>query len=300
MNNSNDILMSADDNFSKGMHKLFQKKKFMDIFNTPELKYEQSSEYFTSAGNLYKMIKQYEKAGKSFELAGDVDHFHLNNLFDAEKKYIDASNCFRQLNIYDKSIKLIEKALLLYKQSNNFLRAGKQYESIADIYENYLYDYKNAILCYENAVDCYDSDFIIGDKYKILEKIAILEMIHNANYEKSIEIFEEIASHTIKNESLKWKSTKNLFYACICYLCSDDPIGANIKLNEYIRMYYNFINSSECRFISNIIKTIENNDKHAFETVVLEYNDISAMNDLLVTLLLRIKKNLIKSNEIEL
>lgn len=101
---------------------------FKSLFTKSSDRIDESIEYYSRAGNLFKMAKNWLQAGHAFADAADLSMRNKNQV-EAAVNYIEAANCFKKCDS--------EKAI------NNFLKAIDLYQEIGKIC---LFNYLNILL----------------------------------------------------------------------------------------------------------------------------------------------------------
>ncbi|PQP97681.1 alpha-soluble NSF attachment protein 2 [Prunus yedoensis var. nudiflora] len=112
-------------------------------------------------------------------------------------------------------------------------------------------------------------------KQKVAQFAAQIEQ-----YPKSIEIYEEIARHSLNNNLLKR------------FCCNHQCIRAISGIRSY------FFRNKEYRFLADIAASVDEEDVAKFTDVVKEFDSMTPLDSWKTTLLLRVKEKL-KSKELE-
>ncbi len=130
------------------------------------------------------------------------------------------------------------------------------------------------------------------------------------NYQKAIQIYEEVASTSLDNSLLKYSATGYFFRAALCHLCID-MLNGHHAVQRYENMspafqvravhlitkfklpiwFYKYDQiSRECKLVKSLIGHMEENDVDGFTETVKSYDSISRLDPWFTTILLRIKK----------
>ena len=271
----------ANEEMQKGENLL---KSFMIFGN----KYEYAVEHFKKAANLYKMGKEWEKAGNSWKMSFEC-FSNLKSRHEAANSLFEASKCYKKVNI-NEAIKALLLAINYYLEDGNFTTAARHKKKVAEMYEN-LGDIENAIIQYEQAGDLYD-----GENITYLSNACKIKVgIHSAqigNLEKAVKMYEYVAFASLENSILKWCTKEYFLCAGICHLCLDDIISSKRALEKYKDLDINFETQRECVFLESIMDACEKYNVEAFTKTVREYDNISKLDSLKINLLLIIKNNI--------
>ncbi|XP_034383367.1 N-ethylmaleimide-sensitive factor attachment protein, beta b isoform X2 [Cyclopterus lumpus] len=171
-----------------------------------------------------------------------------------------------------------------------FTIAAKHHINIAEIYESELVDIEKAIAHYEQAADYYKGEESNSSANKCLLKVggycAQLEQ-----YQRAIEIYEQVGSNTMDNPLLKYSAKEYFFKASLCHFIVDE-LNAKIAVEKYEEMFPAFSDSRECKLLKKLLDAHEEQNCDAFTEAVKEFDAISRLDQWHTALLLRIKKTI--------
>uniref|UniRef100_A0A3P8WKP9 N-ethylmaleimide-sensitive factor attachment protein, beta b n=1 Tax=Cynoglossus semilaevis TaxID=244447 RepID=A0A3P8WKP9_CYNSE len=163
----------------------------------------------------------------------------------------------------------------------------KHHITIAEVYESELVDIEKAIAHYEQAADYYKGEESNSSANKCLLKVghysAQLEQ-----YQKAIEIYEQVAMNTMDNPLLKYNAKEYFFKASLCHFIVDE---LNAKVIYYSIMCVITRMVRECKLLCSSNAHEEQNSE-AFTEAVKEFDSVSRLDQWLTTMLLRIKKTI--------
>ncbi|KAK6156047.1 hypothetical protein DH2020_010295 [Rehmannia glutinosa] len=215
-------------------------------------KYEDAAELFDKAANAFKLAKSWDQAGAVYVKLANC-HLKLYSKHEAANAYADAAHCYKKSNTKGEIAEL-------YEQEQNL---------------------EQAIVYYEKAADLFQSEDVTTSanqcKQKIAQFAAQLEQ-----YQKAIEIYEEIARQSLNNNLLKYGVKGHLLNAGICQLCKSDVVAINNALERY----------------QDLATAIDEEDLAKFTDAVKEFDSMTQLDAWKTTLLLRVKEAL-KAKELE-
>ncbi|KAG9435840.1 soluble NSF attachment protein [Apis mellifera carnica] len=249
-------------------------------------KFEEAVECYQRAANMFKMAKNWSSAGSAFYEAAEL-HAKAGNRHDAATNYVDAANCFKKSNI-NEAISCLLKAIEIYTDMGRFTMAAKHHQSIAEMYESEAVDLERAVHHYEQAADYFRGEESNSSANKCLLKVAQYAA-QLENYEKAIQIYEQVASASLESSLLKYSAKEYFFRAALCHLCVD-VLNAQHAIERYQEQYPAFQDSREYKLIKTLIEHIEEQQLEGFTEAVKEYDSISRLDQWYTTVLLRIKK----------
>ncbi|XP_028858827.1 N-ethylmaleimide-sensitive factor attachment protein, beta b isoform X2 [Denticeps clupeoides] len=171
-----------------------------------------------------------------------------------------------------------------------FTIAAKHHITIAEVYESELVDIEKAIAHYEQAADYYKGEESNSSANKCLLKVAAYSA-QLEQYQKAIEIYEQVGTNTMDNPLLKYSAKEYFFKASLCHFIVDE-LNAKLAVEKYEEMFPAFSDSRECKLLKKLLEAHEEQNSEAFTEAVKEFDSISRLDQWLTTMLLRIKKTI--------
>ncbi|KAM7117032.1 beta-soluble NSF attachment protein isoform 1-T1 [Ciconia maguari] len=175
-------------------------------------------------------------------------------------------------------------------RKGRFTIAAKHHITIAEIYEAELVDIEKAIAHYEQAADYYKGEESNSSANKCLLKVAAYAA-QLEQYQKAIEIYEQVGTNTMDNPLLKYSAKEYFFKAALCHFIVDE-LNAKLALEKYEEMFPAFTDSRECKLLKKLLEAHEEQNCEAYTEAVKEFDSISRLDQWLTTMLLRIKKSI--------
>ncbi|XP_022991930.1 alpha-soluble NSF attachment protein 2-like [Cucurbita maxima] len=257
-------------------------------------KYDDAADLFDKAANSYKLSKSWDKAGSTYIKLANC-HLKMESKHEAAQAYIDAGNCYKKTSVRE-AISCIEQAVNLFCDIGRLNMAARYYKEIAELFESEQ-DIEQAIDYFEKAADLFQNEEVTTSanqcKQKVAQFAAQLEQ-----YQKAIDIYEEIAKYSLKSNLLKYGVKGHLLNAGICQLCKGDIVAITRALDNYQDLDPTFSGSREYKLLADIASAIDEEDVAKFTDVVKEFDSMTTLDPLKTTLLLRVKDKL-KAKELE-
>ncbi|KAF7670264.1 hypothetical protein LDENG_00027440, partial [Lucifuga dentata] len=251
-------------------------------------KVEDACEMYARAANMFKMAKNWSAAGNAFCQAARL-HMQLQNKLDSATSFVDAGNAYKKADPQE-AINCLNQAIDIYTDMGRFTIAAKHHITIAEVYESELVDIEKAIAHYEQAADYYKGEESNSSANKCLLKVghysAQLEQ-----YQKAIEIYEQVAMSTMDNPLLKYNAKEYFFKASLCHFIVDE-LNAKLAIEKYEEMFPAFSDSRELKLLKKLLDAHEEQNSEAFTEAVKEFDSVSRLDQWLTTMLLRIKKTI--------
>lgn len=266
--------------------KLNSSKGFFGSLFGGSSKVEEAVECYQRAANMFKMAKKWSEAGNAFCEAASL-HAKAGSKHDAATNYVDAANCFKKSDP-NEAVSSLLKAIEIYTDMGRFTMAAKHHQSIAELYETEAVDLDRAVQHYEQAADYFKGEESNSSANKCMLKVAQYAA-QLENYDKAIQIYEQVASSSLESSLLKYSCKEYFFRAALCHLCVD-VLNAQHALEHYQELYPAFQDSREYKLLKVLIDHMEEQNVDGFTEAVKDYDSISRLDQWYTTILLRIKK----------
>ncbi|NWQ83218.1 SNAB protein, partial [Columbina picui] len=193
---------------------------------------EEACEMYTRAANMFKIAKNWSAAGNAFCQAAKL-HMQLQSKHDSATSFVDAGNAYKKADPQE-AINCLNAAIDIYTDMGRFTIAAKHHITIAEIYEAELVDIEKA------GLDCSSANKCL---LKVAAYAAQLEQ-----YQKAIEIYEQVGTNTMDNPLLKYSAKEYFFKAALCHFIVDE-LNAKLALEKYEEMFPAFTDSRECKLL---------------------------------------------------
>ncbi|KAL9316203.1 hypothetical protein ACSQ67_017204 [Phaseolus vulgaris] len=257
-------------------------------------KFEDAADLFDKSANSFKLAKSWDKAGSTYIKLANC-HLKLESKHEAAQAYVDAAHCYKKSNI-NEAVSCLDNAVNIFCEIGRLSMAARYLKEIAELYESEQ-NIEQAVVYFEKAADFYENEDVNTSanqcKQKVAQYSAQLEQ-----YQRSIEIYEEIARQSLNNNLLKYGVKGHLLNAGICQLCRGDVIAISNALERYQDLDPTFSGTREYRLLADIAAAIDEEDVGKFTEVIKEFDSMTPLDSWKTTLLLRVKEKL-KAKELE-
>ncbi|XP_031341384.1 alpha-soluble NSF attachment protein-like isoform X2 [Photinus pyralis] len=252
-------------------------------------KVDAAVEHYRGAANLFKMCKNWEEAGKAFCKAANL-HATTCSRHEAASNYVDAAGCYRKTNVSE-AVNCLLEAIVIFTDLGRFTLAAKLHKTIAEIYESDATDLTRSVQHYEQA-----SDYFRGEENNSMANKCLLKVAQYAaqfeNYQKAIEIYEQIAASSLGSSILKYRANEYFFRAALCHLCVD-LLNAHYAIERYLNLHPAFEDTREYKLVRALLEHCEQQNVDAFTESVRQYDSISRLDQWYTAILLQIKRRYI-------
>ncbi|CAK9160607.1 unnamed protein product [Ilex paraguariensis] len=257
-------------------------------------KYEDAADLFDKAANAFKLAKSWDQAGAVYVKLANC-HVKLDSKHEAANAYADAAHCYKKTNTKE-SISCLEQAINIFLDIGRLNMSARYYKEIAELYEQEQ-NLEQSIVFYERAADLFQSEEVTTTANQCKQKIAQFSA-QLERYQPAIEIYEEIARHSLNNNLLKYGVKGHLLNAGICQLCKGDVVAVTNALERYQDLDPTFSGTREYRLLADLAAAIDEEDVAKFTNAVKEFDSMTQLDAWKTSLLLRVKEA-VKAKELE-
>jgi len=278
--------MSQDKQGEEWYDKAEKKVKSFSLFNNSG-KFEEASEMFVKAANCFKMAKAWDRAGASYVRAAEC--IVKQSKHEAASNYVQAATCLKKIDAKE-AMHCIRKAVEYFLDEGRFSIAAKHQKELAEICETEN-DFEGCLEEYQKAADYYDGEGSTTSSNQCLLKVAQYSAQLD-QYDKSIQIYEKVGKQSLESNLLKWSAKDYFLRAGLCHLAAGDVVSGKRAIEQYQEWDYSFNSQRECKFLDQLIAAAEKYDTEAFTQAVVEYDQVSKLDNWKTSILLKIKNSL--------
>lgn len=257
-------------------------------------KYEDAADLFDKAANCFKLAKSWDKAGSTYVKLANC-HLKSDSKHETAQAYVDAAHCYKKTATKE-AISCLQQAVNLFCDIGRLSMAARYYKEIAELYESEQ-NIEQAMDYFEKAADFFQNEDVSSSANQCKQKVAQFAA-QIEQYQKAIEIYEEIARQSLTNNLLKYGVKGHLLNAGICQLCKGDVVAITNALERYQDLDPTFSGTREYKLLADIASAIDEEDVSKFTEVVKEFDSMTPLDSWKTTLLLRVKEKL-KAKELE-
>ncbi|KAJ6350439.1 hypothetical protein OIU78_006579 [Salix suchowensis] len=196
-------------------------------------------------------------------------------------KYEDAADLFDKAA--NKAISCLAQAVDMLCDIGRISMAARYFKEIAELYESDA-NIEKSMKYYDKAADFFQNEDVTTSanqcKQKVAEFSARLEQ-----YQTSIDIYEEIARQSLKNNLLKYGVKGHLLNAGLCHLCKGDVVSITNALERYQEMDPTFSGTREYKLLADIAAAIDEEDVAKFTDAVKDFDSMTPLHSVSVVLI---------------
>ena len=254
----------------KDPDKLFEKAKkkldpgfFKSIFSDSGHRLEKAMNYFNEAAELYKIKKEWIKAGDCYIEIANLKEQQKEDPCDA---YDNAILCYNKGGAKEKYAPLADKIISINLKAGQFEYCAElTFDKAQKLLENANNDpkkIKEILGIYDKALDYYEMDKSSKEikVNKVKEAKADLITLYDLKDEisRAKSYYEDLAYYYLKSNAGRIYSIEYFAKIVLVYLAYDDYITAKAFLNKYYGEDKNFHRSDIASFLDNLIRCFEN------------------------------------------
>ncbi|XP_012445339.1 alpha-soluble NSF attachment protein 2 [Gossypium raimondii] len=282
------------DQLAKGEEFVKKAEKKLNGWGLFSSKYEDAADLFDKAANCFKLAKSWDKAGSTYVKLANC-HLKSDSKHETAQAYVDAAHCYKKTATKE-AISCLQQAVNLFCDIGRLSMAARYYKEIAELYESEQ-NIEQAMDYFEKAADFFQNEDVSSSANQCKQKVAQFAA-QIEQYQKAIEIYEEIARQSLTNNLLKYGVKGHLLNAGICQLCKGDVVAITNALERYQDLDPTFSGTRENKLLADIASAIDEEDVSKFTEVVKEFDSMTPLDSWKTTLLLRVKEKL-KAKELE-
>ncbi|XP_055801430.1 alpha-soluble NSF attachment protein-like isoform X2 [Solanum dulcamara] len=261
--------------------------------------------FFTMGDQIWRGEEFVKKAEKKLngDRVGEVYvklascHLKLDRRHEAARAYNSAAHYYKKTKKSSiEAISSLEKAAHIFLDIGRLNAATGYYEEIAKLYENEN-NLELAMIYYQKTADLFQSMDLTSSANQCRQKIAEYSA-KVGKYQRSIVMFEEIATYSIRNNLLKYGVRGHLLNAGICQLCTGNVVAINNTLERYQILDPTFSGSREFKFLMGLAVAIDKKDVAKFTSCLKKYDSTIKLDEWRTPVLLKMKDAL-KAKELE-
>lgn len=261
------------------------------FFGSSQSKYEEASELYMQAANMYKLRKQGNLAGETFEKAASCLVMSEYTKDEASNVYVEAFKVFKSSENFEKAAENLNRAVEIFTLKGNFRRAASFEFELAQLYETDLKQFDLAVASYERSGDWYFEDQAESLANKAYLKVADISAL-NENYLKAFDFYKKVAKRSLNNNLTKWNLKEYFFKGVLCLLAASDQIAAEKALSEFVDWDPSFVQTREYQLLLDLIDAIKTGDEETYSTKLYEFDQFSKLDSWKTKILLKIKQSI--------
>ncbi|KII93757.1 hypothetical protein PLICRDRAFT_101894 [Plicaturopsis crispa FD-325 SS-3] len=258
-------------------------------FSSSSSKYEEAGDLFQQAANSFKLEKQFREAGDAFAREAECRE-KCKESSEAANAWWNAAKAYKR-GFPDLAIQALTQTITHLCQGGRFRQAADREKEIGQIYLQENNDLRKACESYERAGDWYAQEDANATANACFKDAADLHA-DLEEYPQAIARYEQVADHSLGSALTKYSVKEYWLRAGLCALAMGDPITAKRNMAKYSSLDTTFSTTREAKFVNILIEAVEAGDQEAFTGAVVEFNQVTSLDNWKTSLLLKIKRSI--------
>ncbi|KAI5475294.1 vesicular-fusion protein Sec17 [Pseudohyphozyma bogoriensis] len=256
------------------------------FFSSSSAKFEEAHELYLSAGNAYKMEKQWKESGDCFCKAAEMA-LKGDEKDDAANDYWNASKSYKKTHP-ELAVAALQRTIQLYKEKGRFRQAADREKDIAVIWQQESGNLVGALEAYENAGELYASEDATATANSCFKEAADLAATLE-QYPKAVQHFERVAKASLASPLTRYSVKEYYLKAGMCWLATGDIVSTKRAIDEYSMADGTFPSTREAKFLHAITDAFDAGDAETYTGAVAEYDRLTKLDNWKTNILLKIK-----------
>jgi alpha-soluble NSF attachment protein len=273
-----------------------KKLESFSLFNKKG-KYSDAADLFVKAGNSFKSIREWEKAGSAYGRAVDC-WLQLNSLNDAAQCAADSGKMYAKTpETAKEAIAAFRQAVQIYRENSKPTNAAKLLVEAAKLFQEGG-DLDSAIEALTDAAQLYDDENQPLQAVTQLSAVADLKSMQK-KWLDGAKAYKEVGLRRCKDRLTQMAAGEPFTRSVLCQMAGEDSVGAEQLLAEFATAYPGWERSREYAMLVACLKAWDEKNPEAFSTAVAEYDGIKRLDAWQTEVLLAVKR-LIEGDEEDL
>jgi len=111
-------------------------------------------------------------------------------------------------------------------------------------------------------------------------------------FSEAIILYERVADHSLTSALTRYSVKEYWLKAALCALAANDPVLSKRNMTRYSSLDTTFPSSREAKFVNALADAVTGSDEEQFTAVVVEYDQVTKLDNWKTNILLKIKKTL--------
>ncbi|KAI6153627.1 soluble NSF attachment protein [Pisolithus tinctorius] len=258
-------------------------------FSSTSTKFEEAGDLYQQAANAFKLEKQFREAGDAYAREAECRE-KCKEINEAANAWWNAAKAYKKGHP-DLAVQALGQTVTHLTSSGRFRQAADREKEIAQIYQHELSDLRRACDSLERAADWYAQEDATATANACFKDAADLHA-ELEKYPAAIQRYEQVADQSLTSALTKYSVKDYWLKACLCALAMKDSITAKRNIQKYMAQDPTFASTRECKFVNAIIDAIQADDQQAFTGCVVEYDQVTKLDNWKTSILLKIKRTI--------
>ncbi|KAJ8514703.1 hypothetical protein ONZ45_g7785 [Pleurotus djamor] len=258
-------------------------------FSSSSTKYEEAGDLYQQAANAFKIDKLFKEAGDAHAREAECRE-KCNETNEAANAWWNAAKAYKR-GYPDLAIQALTQTITHLTKSGRFRQAADREKEIGQIFLQETNDLGKACESFERAGDWYAQEDATATANACYKDAADLHADLD-NYPRAIELYEQVANHSLGSALTKYSVKEYWLRSGLCALAMGDPITAKRNMTKYATQDTTFPSTREAKFVNVLIDAVEGGDQEMFTGAVFEFDQVTKLDNWKTGMLLKIKRSI--------
>ncbi|GLB36109.1 putative vesicular-fusion protein SEC17 [Lyophyllum shimeji] len=258
-------------------------------FTSSTAKFEEAGDLYQQAANSFKLEKLFKEAGDAFSREAECRE-KCKEQNEAANAWWNAAKAYKR-GFPDLAIQALTQTIVHLTQLGRFRQAADREKEIGQIYLQEANDLRKACESYVRAGDWYAQEDATATANACYKDAADLHAELD-EYPQAIARYEQVADHSLTSALTKYSVKEYWLKAGLCALAMNDPVTARRNLAKWGNQDATFPSTREAKFITFLIEAVEAGDQEAFTGAVVEFDQVTKLDNWKTNMLLKIKRSI--------
>ncbi|KAJ3720031.1 vesicular-fusion protein SEC17 [Lentinula raphanica] len=258
-------------------------------FSSSNSKWEEAGDLYQQAANSYKLEKLFKEAGDCFSREAECRE-SCQETNEAANAWWNAAKAYKR-GYPDLAILALGHTIRHLTKSGRFRQAADREKEIGQIYIQEMQDIRKACESFERAGDWYAQEDSVATANACYKDAADLHAEID-EHAQAIARYERVADYSLTSALTKYSVKDYWLKAGLCALATGDPVAARRNMQKYSTQDATFPSTREAKFVNALIDAVQAGDVEAFTGAVVEYDQITKLDNWKTNILLKVKRNI--------
>ncbi|KAG5638664.1 vesicular-fusion protein S17 [Sphagnurus paluster] len=258
-------------------------------FTSNATKFEEAGDLYQQAANSFKLEKLFKEAGDCFSREAECRE-KCKEQNEAANAWWNAAKAYKR-GYPDLAVQALTQTIIHLTQAGRFRQAADREKEIGQIYLQESNDLRKACESYVRAGDWYAQEDAAATANGCYKEAADLHADLD-EYPQAIARYEQVANHSLTSALTKYSVKEYWLKAGLCALAMNDTVTTRRNLSKYGNQDATFPSTREAKFLSALLEAVEAGDQEAFTGAVVEFDQVSKLDNWKTAMLLKIKRGI--------
>jgi len=263
-------------------------------FTSSSSKFEEAGDLYQQAANSFKLEKLFKESGDAFAKEAECRE-KQGERNDAANAWWNAAKSYKKGHP-DLAIRALSSTVTFLTLLGRFRQAADREKEIGQIYLQESGDLSRACESFERAGDWYSQEDANATANGCFKDAADLHA-QLGQFPQAITRYEQVANHSLSSSLTKYSVKEYWLRAGLCALAAHDPVTARRNQDKYAIQDVTFPSTRESKFLALLTDAVDASDEEAYTRAVVEYDQITKLDNWKTNILLRIKQGIQEAEE---